>query len=155
MVDPASTMEERVSPFRSIETSGSSDHAQDSVQPPRRRGAQCLGDVPSADLPLKVGDKLNDGNGGHGHAVGRPVHAAVQFRDCQTDGAAAPVLAGTMLIALARASRRSLMAVSTKLCEDVYAWIVDISPLRTPNSRCTTSSGGARPLVVQEALLTT
>ena len=64
---------------------------------------------------------------------------------------AAPVLLGTMFWAAARASRRSLAAVSTVRWELVYAWIVVSRPFSIPNRSFSTLATGARPLVVHDA----
>ena len=65
---------------------------------------------------------------------------------------AAPVVVGMMLVAAARARRRSLCGKSRITWSFVYAWIVVIRPLTIPNSSSSTLAIGARQLVVQEAL---
>src|SRR3954470_6505498 len=64
---------------------------------------------------------------------------------------AAPVEVGTMLMAAARARRRSLCGPSCRFWSWVYAWIVVIRPLTMPNSSLSTFAIGARQLVVQDA----
>src|ERR687893_1702221 len=65
---------------------------------------------------------------------------------------AAPVEVGTMLIAAARARRRSLCGPSCRFWSWVYAWIVVIRPFSIPIASCRTFAMGARQLVVQDAL---
>src|SRR6266545_1907658 len=65
---------------------------------------------------------------------------------------AAPVEVGTMLIAAARARRRSLCGPSCRFWSWVYAWIVVIRPRWMPNSSWMTFAIGARQFVVHEAL---
>ncbi len=65
---------------------------------------------------------------------------------------AAPVSAGTMLSAAARASRRSLAATSSRRCELVYEWTVVSRPFSMPKRSKSTLATGARPFVVHEAL---
>jgi hypothetical protein len=68
---------------------------------------------------------------------------------------AAPVEVGTMLMAAARARRRSLWGPSTSIWSPVYAWTVVIRPLSTPKASSSTLTMGTKQLVVQEALDTT
>ena len=65
---------------------------------------------------------------------------------------AAPVEAGTRLIAAARARRRSLCGASWRRWSAVYAWIVVIRPFSMPTVSCRTFATGARQLVVHDAL---
>src|SRR5467141_1441754 len=64
---------------------------------------------------------------------------------------AAPVEVGTMLIAAARARRRSLCGPSCRFWSWVYAWIVVIRPFSMVKVSCSTFAIGARQLVVQDA----
>ena len=64
---------------------------------------------------------------------------------------AAPVEVGTMLMAAARARRRSLCGPSCRFWSWVYAWIVVIRPRSMPNVSLSTFAIGARQLVVQDA----
>ena len=64
---------------------------------------------------------------------------------------AAPVAAGTMFSAAARASRRSLAATSSRRCELVYEWTVVSRPRWMPKRSNSTLATGARPLVVHDA----
>ncbi len=68
---------------------------------------------------------------------------------------AAPVEAGTMLTAAARARRRSLWGRSSRFWSLVKAWTVVISPLSTPKASSSTLTMGTKQLVVHEALETT
>ena len=65
---------------------------------------------------------------------------------------AAPELLGTMFMAAARASRRSLDGMSSKRCVLVYECTVHIMPRSMPKVSCSTFTMGAKPLVVHEAL---
>ena len=58
-----------------------------------------------------------------------------------------------MLIAAARARRRSACGPSCRFWSWVYAWIVVMRPLTIPNSSSRTLPSGARQFVVQDALL--
>ena len=68
---------------------------------------------------------------------------------------AAPVDDGTMLMAAARARRRSLWGPSTSIWSPVYEWIVVMRPLSTPNASSSTLIIGTKQLVVHEAFDTT
>src|SRR5882762_1099095 len=65
---------------------------------------------------------------------------------------AAPVDVGMMLIAAARARRRSLCGRSRIAWSFVYAWIVVMKPIWMPNASSSTFAIGATQLVVHEAL---
>ena len=65
---------------------------------------------------------------------------------------AAPVDVGMMLIAAARARRRSLCGRSRMLWSFVYAWIVVMKPCSMPNASSRTFAIGATQFVVHEAL---
>src|ERR1700716_2923006 len=64
---------------------------------------------------------------------------------------AAPVVVGMMLIAAARARRRSECGKSRITWSLVYAWIVVIRPLLMPKFSSSTFAIGAAQLVVQDA----
>src|SRR5438132_7212129 len=64
---------------------------------------------------------------------------------------AAPVLAGTRLVAAARPRRRSLLGRSTSAWLAVYAWIVVIVAFRMPSRRPRISITGVMQFVVQLA----
>ena len=68
---------------------------------------------------------------------------------------AAPVDAGTMLMAAARARRRSLWGRSSRFWSLVKACTVVISPLSIPKASSRTFTMGTKQLVVHEALETT
>src|SRR5437763_4864676 len=68
---------------------------------------------------------------------------------------AAPVDAGMLLTAAARARRRFVWARSRRFWSLVYACTVVISPLRTPKASSSTLTMGTKQLVVHEALETT
>ena len=68
---------------------------------------------------------------------------------------AAPVEVGTMLMAPARARRRSLWSPSTSIWSPVYAWMVVIRPRSTPKASSSTFTRGTKQLVVHDALETT
>jgi hypothetical protein len=68
---------------------------------------------------------------------------------------AAPVEVGMMLMAAARARRRSLWGPSTSIWSPVYAWMVVIRPRSTPKASSRTLIMGTKQLVVHEALETT
>src|ERR1035437_11096011 len=65
---------------------------------------------------------------------------------------AAPVVVGTMLMAAARARRRSLCGASCRFWSCVYAWIVVMRPLTMPRPSLSAFAIGARQFVVQDAL---
>ena len=64
---------------------------------------------------------------------------------------AAPVDVGMMLIAAARARRRSLCGRSRIDWSFVYAWIVVMNAISRPNASSSTLAIGATQLVVQDA----
>src|ERR1700676_2076448 len=64
---------------------------------------------------------------------------------------AAPVELGMMLMAAARARRRSLCGKSRSFWSLVYEGMGVIVPLGRPNGSCRTLATGARQLVVHEA----
>src|SRR4029079_11215901 len=64
---------------------------------------------------------------------------------------AAPVDVGTMLMAAARARRRSLCGPSTSIWSPVYACTVVIRPCSMPNVSSSTLTSGTKQLVVQLA----
>ena len=66
---------------------------------------------------------------------------------------AAPVLVGIMLIAAARARRRSLWTRSCTFWSFVYECIVVMKAFSSPKLSASTFVTGARQLVVHEALL--
>src|SRR5207302_6401348 len=65
---------------------------------------------------------------------------------------AAPMELGIMLMAAARARRRSLCGKSRSFWSLVYEWMVVMVPLLMPKASWRTLATGARQLVVQEAL---
>src|SRR3954467_11893740 len=67
---------------------------------------------------------------------------------------AAPVEAGTILTAAARARRRSLCTRSRRFWSLVYACTVVMRPFSTPKAWSRTLTMGTKQLVVQEALET-
>ena len=68
---------------------------------------------------------------------------------------AAPVEAGTMFWAAARARRRSPWGRSSRFWSLVYAWTVVMSPPAMPKASSSTLTMGTKQLVVHDALDTT
>ena len=146
-------IEDRASPRKSVDTSGSSlTPRMPFIGPPAASrnasfsSATLVGRstsaVKSTTLTVGVGTRRL-----------RPSNLPLRSGITRASAFAAPVEVGMMFSAAARARRGSLCATSRMRWSFVYEWIVFIRARVMRKRSCTTLAAGARQFVVQLALL--
>ena len=155
IVDSASMIEERLSPLKSIDTSGSSETPRMPLSGPAaavRKASLSSSTVAGRSSSAVKSTTLTVGVGTRRL---KPSNLPLRSGMTSASAFAAPVVVGMMFWPAARARRGSLCATSRMRWSFVYEWIVFIRPRLMVQPSWTTLAAGARQLVVQLALLMT